>query len=62
MNEKVGLSQADFVRICPSLIHQLRAGFCDQEKESNKNVLESTDLDMLCGKFNRPTNRNSVMN
>lgn len=48
VNEKVGLSQADFVRICPSLIHQLRAGFCDQEKESNKNVLESTDLDMLC--------------
>ncbi|XP_074623958.1 metal cation symporter ZIP14-like [Acropora palmata] len=43
VNEKVGLSQEDFVRICPSLIHQLRVGVCSKDEERASDPLQSTE-------------------
>ena len=51
VNEKVGLSQADFVRICPSLIHQLRVGVCSEDEGKTKDPLESTEDSKLWGKL-----------
>lgn len=51
VNEKVGLSQEDFVRICPSLIHQFRVGVCSEDEEGTSYRLESTEASKLWGKL-----------
>lgn len=51
VNEKVGLSQEDFVRICPSLIHQLRVGVCSKDEERASDPLQSTEDSKLLGEL-----------
>lgn len=47
VNETEGVSEDDFVRICPSLIHQLYKGACNQEKHQTGEVEEGATDKML---------------
>lgn len=51
VNETEGVSEDDFVRICPSLIHQLYKGACNQEKHQTGEVEEGATDKMLHGKL-----------
>lgn len=48
VNKKEGVSEADFVRICPSLIHQLYEGVC---KQPSSEMEERADNKMLHGEW-----------
>lgn len=50
VSQTVGVSEDDFVRICPSLIHQLHEGVCNQAKQPNSDAEEHADDKMLHGK------------
>lgn len=42
VSETQGISEDDFVRICPSLIRQLQKGACTEEKPGSSEVGEDT--------------------
>lgn len=49
VNEKEGLSEEDFVRICPSLIHQLQDGACIEKNRQSSPHTEQGSAKMLHG-------------
>ena len=49
VSETEGLSEEDFVRICPSLIRQIQEGACIEEKPQSSDKKDSDK--MLHGKY-----------
>lgn len=50
VSETQGVSEEDFVRICPSLIHQLQEGVCTEIKQPNSEMEEQANDKKLHGK------------